>query len=112
MSRPDKCKWCGCDEVVTETLVMTAFRCFSSYWSDNQQWDLSEACAMKCAGQVLQLRQRMAAAVEALKTIDRYSIEGVYDFGAIGKYDKLGDWVHFEDLEAVVAILEGKGDDR
>lgn len=99
--RPDKCRWCGAaikSRDIEPGLVV--FACDS--WVEN---DGREYQWIKC--KLIIAERRIAAAVAAIETIDRYSIEGVYDFGAIGKYDKKGDWLHFEDLETVLDVLQG-----
>ena len=67
MNRPNECKWCGAGVRANGRIV--AFRCFSSYWHDGDEWNISNNCAARCAVQLVELRERVQRAVEVLDYI-------------------------------------------
>ena len=69
MGGPNECKYCGCKEIRTETDSAIHFRCFSSYWHDGDEWNISNNCAAVCAVQLVELRERVQRAVAVLDDI-------------------------------------------
>ena len=66
---PKECKYCGCDKFNADSVSMTRFRCGSSYWPQDEMWQVANGCAAKCAVQLVELRQRVQRAVEVLDDI-------------------------------------------
>ena len=71
---PNECKYCGCREIRTETDSAIHFRCFSSYWHDGDEWNISNNCAAVCAVQFVELRERVQRAVEVLEGARRICV--------------------------------------
>ena len=69
MDRPTECKYCGCEEVATKTDSEIVFRCWSSYLSADDYWNVSNNCGARCAVQVVEMRERVQRAVEAMDDI-------------------------------------------
>lgn len=88
MSRPTECKWCGCREIRTKTDFSSHFWCFSSYWHEYDEWNLSNNCAAACAVQLAELRERVQRAVKSLEKFTRFYV-----------------------VNQVIEILEGKGNE-
>ena len=69
MTNPSECKYCGCNKFNADSVSMTRFRCGSSYWPQDEMWQIANGCAAKCAVQLVELRERVQQAVEALDNI-------------------------------------------
>ena len=64
---PTECKYCGCNKFNADSVTMTRFRCGSSYWPQDEMWQIANGCAAKCAVQLVELRERVQRAVEVLE---------------------------------------------
>jgi len=71
---PTECKYCGCSDIRSETDSAIHFKCFSSYWHDGSEWNIATNCAARCAVQLVELRERVQRAVDALKKAKRYTV--------------------------------------
>lgn len=69
---PTKCKYCGCDKFNADSVSMTRFRCGSSYWPQDEMWQVANGCAAKCAVQLVELRERVQ---QAIGMIDDITVE-------------------------------------
>lgn len=101
MSRPDKCIWCGLHDV-RNIDGEVYFACGSSCYDISGVWEQSTGCA-----EILELRKRVAAAVEASKAVPRYAMEADSHLAVLPLPDRQGDWVCCEDIDAVRDILQG-----
>ena len=66
---PVRCKFCGCDAIRAESLSIVYFMCDTVFWPDENDWNVSNNCAVKCSAQLVNLRERIKRAVEALDDI-------------------------------------------
>ena len=99
---PTECKYCGCDKFNADSVSMTRFRCGSSYWHNEEMWQIANGCAAKCAVQLVELKERVQRAVEAL--------EGSYRI-IIKLNGDNEDVVFATDVDRAIEILEGEEDD-
>ena len=97
MSRPDKCKWCGEPEK-NVSLSATRYLCNTQYFRLIGTWVRGGQCERE------DLRKRIADAVAALTAIERHEAGSDLGFEIISEH---GEWVLFEDLQAVRDILLG-----
>ena len=67
--QPTECKYCGCEEVMTATDSGIVFRCWSTYLTEDDYWNVSNNCGARCAVQLVELRERVQRAVEVLDDI-------------------------------------------
>ena len=65
--RPNECKYCGCDKFNADSVSMTRFCCGSSYWPQDEMWQIANGCAAKCAVQLVELRARVEQDIELIK---------------------------------------------
>ena len=109
---PNECKYCGCDKFNADSVTMTRFRCGSSYWPQDEMWQVANGCAAKCAVQLVELRERVQRAVEVLEKAERHEMV----------IDQNGDidWVDIPEgtmmlsapANEATAILKGEEDDE
>lgn len=68
MNQPNECKWCG-HELVDETTNDELFACGSSHRFSSDTWSQSKGCM-----EIMQSRERIQRALEAIKTLERYTV--------------------------------------
>lgn len=112
MTKPSECKYCGCEEIRSETNSAIHFKCFSSYWHDGDEWNIATNCAAKCAVQLVELRERIQRALERLETATRFEL--VRDeYGAYMKgRGSWGNWLDVIEVEQAIEILKGETDGK
>ena len=109
---PAKCRYCGCEEVVTKTDSEIVFQCRSSYMSADEYWTVSGNCVVRCAVKLVKLRANVQQAVEVLEGATRYSGDLVENdqYGAYMQSGTNGERLDTIEVDRAIAILKG-GDD-
>jgi len=105
---PTECKYCGCDKFNADSVSMTRFRCGSSYWPQDEMWQVANGCAAKCAVQLVELRERVQRAVEVLEGARRICV-GLCDEDGEDVESEHDGVIYVESTEAdrAAAILLG-----
>ena len=106
MNQPTECKYCGCDKFSADSVTMTRFRCGSSYWHNEEMWQIANGCAAKCAVQLVELRERVQRAVEVLETAARFDFIASYMCYMAKRSD--GEFMEYEQAEQAIEILKGE----
>lgn len=94
------CEFCGLHDISNMDGAVY-YACGSSRYDISGVWEQSTGCA-----EILELRKRIAAAVEAIEAITRNGIDAEDDALIIEEI-QCGEWVWWEDLDVVTDILQG-----
>ena len=109
--RPTECKWCGCTTIRAETDSAIHFRCFSSYWPQHDEWNISTNCSAACAVLLLKERNRIQRALERLKSAERYRVAPVSRTHVEWWRTPDGPWAESVTLDDMARILGGDSDE-
>lgn len=102
---PKLCKYCGCDKFNADSVSMTRFRCGSSYWPQDEMWQVANGCAAKCAVQLVELRERIQRAVEVLEGANQIMM-------VLEDDEEVSFVVESQTVSHAIEILEGEEDDE
>jgi hypothetical protein len=100
MSRPDECKWCGCNEIIWDGFPANnggrevLFGCGSVWHEDAKVWYRDP---LRCGGQVGRLYRRIADAIDAARRSIRFALEANSSIQC----------VLASDMDRVIDILQG-----
>ena len=110
MSRPDKCRWCGCAEIIRDGFPTidggreVLFACRSVWYETAMGWVRDPE---QCGGQAGMLYKRIATAVEATQQASRFDIIAERDGTIIAHPDSTGCYAWASVLDDIAAILQG-----
>ena len=110
MTNPTECKYCGCEEVMTATDSGIVFRCWSTYLTEDDYWNVSNNCGAKCAVRLVELRERIQRALKRLETATRFELVRDDHVAYMKGRDSWGNWLDVIEVEQAIEILKGKTD--
>lgn len=110
MSRPDKCRWCGCAEIISDGFPEidggreVLFACGSVWYEAAMGWVRDP---LQCGGQAGRLYKRIADAVEATQQASRFDLVAGRHGGIDAEPDSAGCYAWASVLDDIAAILQG-----
>ena len=96
------CRWCGSHEIDDETTTDTVFACGSARRLFSDICFQSAGCE-----EILNLRKRIAAAVEAAQQANRFDMSAERDGSMVAQLVSDGGYAWASVLDDIVSILQG-----
>jgi hypothetical protein len=112
MNRPNECRWCGAEQIISPRPGSIYFGCWTDYDTTVNAWNQDEACVKRMAAQAEILRERVRQAVATLRAIQRYEVTPYTSRQVSWERTSDGPWVLHREVETVVddlvRVLEGE----
>lgn len=112
MTKPNECKWCGAEKIISPRPNMIDFGCWTRYVVASGEWDQDAVCVERMAAQTKILRDRIRQAVATLQAIQRHEVTPYTSRQVSWERTSDGPWILQRDVEVVVddlvRVLEGE----
>lgn len=105
--RPDKCQYCECAGVASDHNHARRFLCGTVWNIEHQSWECCINCARRCVVPLMELRKRVAKAIEATQQANRFDLVAGRHGGIDAESDSAGCYAWASVLDDIAAILQG-----